>query len=173
MARATETYSLIRPELPPIDDFQCKPCSMIREGAVHRPEPPSLQWKPSDEAFLKNGLAVEAAFTNYFYRASPKDSIISEASDMKSSLSNNPEEKLLLGEDPENLYGNFSDIFVCHGNVLRYFVMRALQLPPEAWLRMAVYNASITVIHIYPSGRVSLYSLGDVGHLPPSKITYN
>jgi len=58
MARATETYSLIRPELPPIDDFQCKPCSMIREGAVHRPEPPSLQWKPSDEAFLKNGLAV-------------------------------------------------------------------------------------------------------------------
>jgi len=58
MARATETYSLIRPELPPIDDFQCKPCSMIREGAVHRPEPPSLQWKPSEEAFLKNGLAV-------------------------------------------------------------------------------------------------------------------
>lgn len=58
MARATETYSLIRPELPSIDDYQCKPCSMIREGAVCRPEPPSAQWKPSDEAFVKNGLAV-------------------------------------------------------------------------------------------------------------------
>lgn len=57
---------------------------------------------------------VEAAFTNYFYRASPKDSIISEASDMKSSLSGSPEEKLLQ-EDPENPNGNFSDIFVCHG----------------------------------------------------------
>jgi serine/threonine-protein phosphatase PGAM5 len=57
--------------------------------------------------------------------------------------------------------------------VNRYFVMRALQLPPEAWLRLAVSNASVTVLHIYPSGRVSLYSLGDVGHLPPSLITYN
>lgn len=64
-------------------------------------------------------------------------------------------------------------LLACAGNVIRYFVMRALQLPPEAWLRTAVYNASITVIHIYPTGRVSLYSLGDVGHLPVNKITYN
>ena len=59
------------------------------------------------------------------------------------------------------------------GNVIRYFVMRALQLPPEAWLRTAAYNASITVLHIHPSGRVSLYGFGDVGRLPPHLITYN
>lgn len=33
---------------------------------------------------------------------------------MKSSLSKTPEEKL-LEEDPDNPNGNFSDIFVCHG----------------------------------------------------------
>ena len=59
------------------------------------------------------------------------------------------------------------------GNVIRYFTMRALQLPPEAWLRLAVSNASITVLTVYPSGRVSLSQLGDVGHLPPAMITYN
>ncbi len=51
--------------------------------------------------------------------------------------------------------------------------MRALQLPPEAWLRTAAYNASITILEIYPSGRVSLRCFGDVGHLPPDMITYN
>lgn len=59
------------------------------------------------------------------------------------------------------------------GNVIRYFVLRALQLPPEAWLRLAVYNASITVLTVSATGRVSLRMLGDVGHLPPEMITYN
>lgn len=58
MARATETFSLIRPELPPIEDHQCQPCSMIREGAVCRPVPASSQWSPSEETFVKNGLQV-------------------------------------------------------------------------------------------------------------------
>lgn len=50
--------------------------------------------------------------------------------------------------------------------------MRSLQLPPEAWLRTAVYNSSITILNIYPSGRVSLYCMGDVGFLPVNMITY-
>jgi hypothetical protein len=41
------------------------------------------------------------------------------------------------------------------------------------WLRRAVSNTSITVLYLYPSGQVSLYNLGEVGHLPPEMITYN
>ena len=74
---------------------------------------------------------------------------------------------------PENQTENYSTVFVCHGNVIRYFVMRALQLPTEAWLRTAVYNASITIVEIYPSGKVSLRNFGDVGHFEPENITYN
>lgn len=58
MKRATETCQLILSELPPIDQHQVQPCSMIREGAVCRPEPPSQQWHPSEESFVKNGLQV-------------------------------------------------------------------------------------------------------------------
>ena len=32
------------------------------------------------------------------------------------------------------------DVLVCHGNVIRYFVCRALQFDPQGWLRMAVHN---------------------------------
>jgi len=56
-------------------------------------------------------------------------------------------------------------VVVCHANVIRYFVCRALQLPPEAWLRLCTYNCSLTHIKVRPSGSVSLISLGDTGHL--------
>mmetsp|Transcript_8384 Transcript_8384/g.13894 ORF Transcript_8384/g.13894 Transcript_8384/m.13894 type:complete len:268 (-) Transcript_8384:2523-3326(-) len=147
MTRATQTFLHILPSLPPLRPYQCQPCSMIREAAVCRPDPPSLQWKVTDEQFAKEGTQTSAAFANYIQRA--------------------------VDEEEDGVEGNHCDIFVCHGNVIRYFVMRALQLPPEAWLRTAVYNASITVLTIYPSGRVSLYGMGDVGHLPVDMITYN
>ncbi len=64
------------------------------------------------------------------------------------------------------------DIIVCHGNVIRYFVCRALQLPPDAWLRFGVPHASLTSLHIRPSGRVGITMMGEAGHMPPSKISY-
>lgn len=63
-------------------------------------------------------------------------------------------------------------ILVCHGNVIRYFICRALQIPPERWLTMTLNHASITWITIYPNGRVALCSAGDCGHLLPEQITY-
>ena len=60
---------------------------------------------------------------------------------------------------------------VCHANVIRYFVCRALQLPPEAWLRISLKHASLTILTIGPSGRVSLRCLGEAGHLKPEMLT--
>jgi len=65
------------------------------------------------------------------------------------------------------------DVLVCHGNVIRYFVCRALQLPSDAWLRFALPNASVTMLHIRPSGRVGIVTMGETGHLPPEKVTFN
>ncbi len=64
------------------------------------------------------------------------------------------------------------DVVVCHANVIRYFVCKALQLPPEAWLRFSLPHCSITIISIRPSGTVSVRCLGDSGFLPPDAITY-
>jgi serine/threonine-protein phosphatase PGAM5 len=65
------------------------------------------------------------------------------------------------------------EIVVCHGNVIRYFALRALQLPPEAWLRLCTFNCSVTYLVVRPSGSVSLRALGDIGHLPPELTTFS
>jgi len=65
------------------------------------------------------------------------------------------------------------ELIVCHGNVIRYSLLRALQLPVQAWLRLAVQNTGISHLIIRPTGNVSLYTLGDVGHLSKELITYH
>jgi len=60
------------------------------------------------------------------------------------------------------------DVLVCHGNVIRYFVMKALGVETGMWIRMSVAHASLTVIQITPKGAFRVLSVGDVGHLPPN-----
>ncbi len=56
-------------------------------------------------------------------------------------------------------------------SALLVFYFRALQLPPEAWLRMSLHHGSITWVVILPSGRVGLRGLGDAGFMPADKLT--
>lgn len=60
------------------------------------------------------------------------------------------------------------DLLVCHGDVIRYMVTRAMHVDTKAWLEMSVGNASITVIRMQPDGRMKVISVGDVGHIPPN-----
>ncbi|KAK1806937.1 hypothetical protein P4O66_005420 [Electrophorus voltai] len=91
--------------------------------------------------YHEDGARIEAAFRRYIHRAEPKQK--------------------------EDSY----EIIVCHANVIRYFVCRALQFPPEGWLRLGLNNGSITWLTIRPSGRVALRALGDSGFMPPDKVT--
>lgn len=61
-----------------------------------------------------------------------------------------------------------TDLIVCHGNVIRYLVTRALGVDTTAWLEMSVGHASITRIRVESDGRFKVISVGDVGHLPPA-----
>jgi serine/threonine-protein phosphatase PGAM5 len=58
------------------------------------------------------------------------------------------------------------DILVCHGNIIRYFVTRVLQIDVESWVNMITYNCGITRILIQSDGWMALVSYNDVGHLP-------
>jgi serine/threonine-protein phosphatase PGAM5 len=60
-----------------------------------------------------------------------------------------------------------TELFVCHGNVIRYLVTRALGVDTAAWLEMSVGHASITTIRVEPDGRFKVIAVGDVGHIPP------
>ncbi|XP_008334796.1 serine/threonine-protein phosphatase PGAM5, mitochondrial isoform X2 [Cynoglossus semilaevis] len=94
-----------------------------------------------EAVYHEDGARIEAAFRKYIHRADPKQK--------------------------EDSY----EIIVCHANVIRYFVCRALQFPPEGWLRMGLNNGSITWLTIRPSGRVALRTLGDSGFMPPDKLS--
>jgi len=50
---------------------------------------------------------------------------------------------------------------------------RALQMPPEAWLRLSIFNCSITYIMILPNGYVAARMLGDIGHMSYDDITFS
>ncbi|XP_077895605.1 serine/threonine-protein phosphatase PGAM5, mitochondrial isoform X4 [Ictidomys tridecemlineatus] len=94
-----------------------------------------------EAVYYEDGARIEAAFRNYIHRADAKQE--------------------------EDSY----EIFICHANVIRYIVCRALQFPPEGWLRLSLNNGSITHLVIRPDGRVALRTLGDTGFMPPNKIT--
>ncbi|KAJ8931339.1 hypothetical protein NQ314_015748 [Rhamnusium bicolor] len=116
-------------------------CDLLREGAPIPPEPPVGRYKPELYKFYQDGSRIEAAFRKYFHRAEP--------SQEKDSYT----------------------LLVCHANVIRYFVCRALQVPAEAWLRLSLNHASITWITITPNGRCVLRVFGDTGHMPPNVIS--
>jgi len=64
-----------------------------------------------------------------------------------------------------------NDVIVCHGNVIRYFVTKALNVNTKAWLQMTIGNCSLTIIRIMPNGTMKLIAFNDVGHLPPNMQT--
>lgn len=64
-----------------------------------------------------------------------------------------------------------TEVVVCHGNVIRYFVCKALGIEPSHWLRLAIQNCSISVLRVRADRIVQLVSFDDYGHLPPELVT--
>ena len=65
-----------------------------------------------------------------------------------------------------------NDIIVCHGNVIRYFVTKALKADPMSWLQMSITNCSLTIIRIFPDGTMKLDTFSDYGHIPENMRTF-
>ncbi|CAL2032695.1 hypothetical protein CAEBREN_05609 [Caenorhabditis brenneri] len=124
------------------EDLSRTSSSLIEEGPPYPPVPDHKTWRPLDPEFYTEAARIESAFRKIFHRAPPSQK--------------------------EDSY----ELIVCHANVIRYFICRALQFPPEGWLRMSLGNCSITWIVIRPKGHVSIRSIGDIGHLTPNKISF-
>ena len=62
-------------------------------------------------------------------------------------------------------------VIVCHGNVIRYFICRGLQLPPTAWLSMTLPHCSVSQLHIRAGGTTGTRGIGETGFLPPNLVT--
>jgi len=65
-----------------------------------------------------------------------------------------------------------NDIIICHGNVIRYFVTKVLNVDTMSWLQMSITNCSLTIIRVLPDGTMKLDTFSDYGHIPENMRTF-
>ncbi|CAB9502658.1 protein phosphatase PGAM5, mitochondrial [Seminavis robusta] len=166
MARAKETCDIIASHFPQVE--RAEPDPLLNEGRPSHHIPSG--GKVSDNTIHKTQeqhARIEEAFQKNFHRADPiampDDALFLE----------NDGKDVPPPEDTSPAARHEYEIIVCHANVIRYFCLRALQLPPEAWLRLCTFNCSLTYLTIRPTGGVSCRTLGDVGHLSPELVTFS
>jgi len=63
------------------------------------------------------------------------------------------------------------EVVVCHGNLIRYFVCRALKVPIVRWTRMNSSHCALTRILIRDTGAIRVVSYNETAHLPPKLVT--
>jgi serine/threonine-protein phosphatase PGAM5 len=185
MSRAIETAKIIS---------DCLPRTVVRGGA----DPLLAEGRPCantpgkrsslSAAVERDGPRIETAFRKYFFRSEENEVRDVVTGSRDSGVVTHKEGGRLEGvkslfrrkksssnldfgsEPPEN---HEFEIIVAHGNVIRYFFCRALQLPPESWLRLCTLNCSLTYFTIRSSGTVSCRMMGDCGHLEPNETTFS
>ena len=125
LARARETADLIAAHLP-AHVHRYPPDRNLAEGWPLAHRIPYPKGAPEDESRLVHveGARIEAAYRSLFYRGRlPAAAALSAGSSDGDSAAEGIEESA-----PSPLPRHEYDIVVCHGNVIRYFALRALQL---------------------------------------------
>ena len=165
MCRARETAGIICKHLAPFAVPLLAPDPHLAEGipAATIPSP----WAQRHLAQLyEDSARIELAFRELFYRSDPIAPAWHQGNHDDDGHDDGHDNND-VGDD-----GHEFHIVVCHGNVIRYMFMRALQLPPEAWLRLSLYNCSLTYLTVNgANGNVSARLLGDVGHLSVAQVS--
>ncbi|MEK6774525.1 MAG: histidine phosphatase family protein [Bdellovibrionota bacterium] len=68
---------------------------------------------------------------------------------------------------------NRFELVVCHGNIIRYFLCKALGVDTELWQRLDIKQCGITVIQLNSKKRsISIISHNDIGHIPLKMQTF-
>ncbi len=186
MARAKETAEIIKKHLPGVE--ATAPNSKLNEGRPAHVCPGGRPGKPrmSPKSVERDSPRIESAFHEYFFRSAPADVPedqtpteepaaleLSPATTRGAWIWNPGCAEPNAGKEERINQRHEYEVVVAHANVIRYFLCRALQLPPEAWLRFSTFNCSLTYLTVRPSGSVSCRSMGDVGHLEPDQITFS
>jgi serine/threonine-protein phosphatase PGAM5 len=63
------------------------------------------------------------------------------------------------------------EVVVCHGNLIRYLVCRATDVPVARWVRMNSNHCGVTRILVRDTGAVRVVSYNETAHLPPPAVT--
>lgn len=170
LTRAKETASIIASYLPETV-HRTEPDPMLNEGRPCHTIPGGRMSHHDIQATDHQHPRIEGAFRKYIYRADPPPSTSLAAPTNEPAVSVVAASASASSPPPETQHE--FEIIVCHANVIRYIMCRALQLPPEAWLRFCPFNCSLTYLTVRPTGTVSCRMVGDIGHLPYSMSTFS
>jgi serine/threonine-protein phosphatase PGAM5 len=64
-----------------------------------------------------------------------------------------------------------TELVVCHGNLIRYLMCRALHTPIAKWLRMTTSHCGLTRVLVRDTGAVRVVSYNETSHLPTKLVT--
>jgi len=67
---------------------------------------------------------------------------------------------------------NSRELYVIHGNLMRFMLLRALKLDPRMWPYFDVKQCALAVFALDRNGRVKVISFNDYGHIPEKMQTY-
>lgn len=63
------------------------------------------------------------------------------------------------------------ELLVCHGNILRYLMCRALDINVDTWAKININHCGITSISIDSQGRMRLLTHNETRHIPVDLLT--
>lgn len=63
------------------------------------------------------------------------------------------------------------ELVVCHGNLIRYLMCRALHTPVVKWLRMTTSHCGLSRMVVRDTGAVRVVSYNETSHLPMKLVT--
>jgi serine/threonine-protein phosphatase PGAM5 len=64
-----------------------------------------------------------------------------------------------------------TELLVCHGNLIRYLLCRAMAVPIARWIRMTTNHCALTRIVVRDTGAVRVVSYNETSHLPRKLVT--
>lgn len=66
-----------------------------------------------------------------------------------------------------------NELVVCHGNIIRYFLCKALGVDIELWQKLDIKQCGITIIQLdSKNNKISIIAHNDIGHIPLKMQTF-
>lgn len=163
-----ETAGIIAQELE-YDESKMEKFDSIREGFPIEPVPGSTRLRRSASEPAKgsknDNLVTDEKFNSTFRNELRRFERDAESERIEGAF------RTIFYRPLPNAADTY-EVYVCHANVIRYFLCRALQIDPHAWLRFSLAHASITHLILMSNGRVVAQAIGDAGHIPAAKRSF-
>jgi serine/threonine-protein phosphatase PGAM5 len=173
MRRAVETAQYIAQSFPK-DGFELRENKLFREAWPGNPLPSTNRKMLAREKM--DNIVSDCARLRIVWRTTFRHLIPDDLSLNEYDLSEQDKAQFadLFGSKTQHRTGDRYRLIVCHANVMRWLVCRALGVDPEAtWGRMRCSNCAITELEIDSVGNVQVSFMNQTAHLPTAQITEN